>query len=129
MFFFQVTIDKITGKISRSNPFFVPQKQIWEGNLSIIWGGQRQGAVGGTKGQTKGTSAGVETVFSYSTMRTFRNSSRAKISICSKMETTLACYWDLEPELLWIDLHPKQIKPFTACAEVIRLFGSVKFGI
>jgi hypothetical protein len=28
MFFFQVTIDKITGKISRSNPFFVPQKQI-----------------------------------------------------------------------------------------------------
>ena len=28
MFFFQVTIDKNTGRISRSNPFFVTQKQI-----------------------------------------------------------------------------------------------------
>ena len=28
MFFFQVTIDKNTGRILRSNPFFVTQKQI-----------------------------------------------------------------------------------------------------
>jgi len=28
MFFFQVTIDKNTGIISRTNPFFVTQKQI-----------------------------------------------------------------------------------------------------
>ena len=28
IFFFQVTIDKNTGRISRSNPFFATQKQI-----------------------------------------------------------------------------------------------------
>jgi hypothetical protein len=45
------------------------------------------------------------------------------------MDAPLASNGNIKTEALPIDLHLEEIQAFPSCIEVIRLFGSVTFGV